>query len=61
MLFLRLIILAMLLAGAGCLVAYVVTAKPVWRVRGLRLVCWAVGIGVAFFALLLVVHLTDAF
>jgi uncharacterized membrane protein len=61
MLFLRLIILVMLVAGAACLAAYVITGKPVWRIRGLWLISWAVGIGMAFFAILLVIHLTDAF
>jgi hypothetical protein len=58
MLIARLVFGLLLVGGLLCFAAYVATARPVWRQRGLLLVKWAVIAGLGFFAVLLLERLT---
>ena len=55
----RVLLLLMLLAGIGCFVAYAVSGKAQYRVYGIRLVTWTVVAGLAFFAVMIVLRLTE--
>ncbi|MDQ2928939.1 MAG: hypothetical protein M3R22_12400 [Pseudomonadota bacterium] len=50
----------MLLAGAACFAAYALSGQPRYRHYGIRLVQWTVVAGLVFFAVLIVLKLTEA-
>jgi hypothetical protein len=56
----RALLLLLLLAGAGCFVAYAITGEPKYRAWGLRFVKWAVAAGLLFFAVLIAMRLIEA-
>jgi len=43
----------------ACFVAYALTGTASYRAWGVRLVRWTVGTGLAFFAILIVIRLTE--
>jgi hypothetical protein len=55
----RALLLLMLLAGAGCFAAYAVSGQPRYRRYGLRLVQCTVVAGLVFFAVLIVLRLSE--
>ncbi|MEO7243570.1 MAG: hypothetical protein ABIX12_00235 [Rubrivivax sp.] len=57
MVLLRLVFGLLLIGGAGCFVAYLVTRDPRWRRLGLRLVWVALGAAFVFFAVLIAMNL----
>jgi uncharacterized protein HemY len=56
----RALLLLMLLAGAGCFAAYALSGQTRYRHYGIRLVQWTVGAGLVFFAVLIVLRLTES-
>ena len=57
MMFFRLIIGLLLVAGLLCLATYVATKNPVWRQRGLVIVKWTVLAGIGALAVLVLERL----
>ena len=55
----RALLLVLLLAAVACFVAYALTGTASYRAWGVRLVRWTVGAGLAFFAILIVIRLTE--
>jgi hypothetical protein len=55
----RALLLLMLLAGAACFAAYAISGQPRYRHYGVRLVQFTVVAGLAFFAVLIVLRLTE--
>ena len=55
----RVLILLMLVAGIGCFVAYALSGEARWRAYGIRLVAVTVGLGLAFFAVMIAMRLTE--
>ena len=53
-------LLLMLVAGAGCFAAYALSGQTRYRHYGIRLVQWTVGAGLVFFAVLIVLRLTES-
>ncbi len=53
----RALVFLLLVTGILCFAMYVGTGAVKWRVRGLRVVKWAVFAGLAFFAVLLLERL----
>ena len=49
----------LLLAAAGCFVAYLVTGQARFRSWGLRVVAWTVGASLVFFAVLIAQRLLE--
>jgi len=56
----RALLFLMLVAGVGCFAAYAVTADVKYRRWGLRVVKWAIVAGLVFFAVLIVLRLTES-
>ena len=56
----RILVLAMLLAGVACFVAYVFTGERRWRSYGVRFVGITVVAGLAFFAVMIAMRLSDS-
>jgi hypothetical protein len=56
----RALLLLMLVAGAACFAAYAVSGQARYRHYGLRLVQLTVVAGLAFFAVLIVLRLTES-
>jgi hypothetical protein len=56
---LRVVLVVMLVAAGACFAAYAVTGERRYRGHGLRLLRWAVGIGLAFFAVLIAQRLLE--
>ena len=50
----------MLVAGAGCFAAYALSGQTRYRHYGIRLVQWTVAAGLVFFAVLIVLRLTES-
>ena len=53
----RVLVGLLLLAGIGCLAAYVATRDPVWRRRGVLIVKWTVLAGLGALAILVLERL----
>jgi hypothetical protein len=56
----RALLLLMLLAGVACFAAYAVSGQIRFRRYGLRLVQWTVIAGLAFFAVLIALRLSES-
>ena len=56
----RALLLVLLLAAVACFVAYAWTGDLRHRAWGVRLVRWTVGTGLAFFAILIAIRLTES-
>jgi hypothetical protein len=56
----RVLLLLLLVAGAACFAAYAVSGQTRYRHYGLRLVLWTVVAGLVFFAVLIVLRLTES-
>lgn len=56
----RALLLLMLVAGAACFAAYAVSGQRRYRDLGVRFVQWTVVAGLAFFAVLIVLKLTES-
>ena len=56
----RALLLLMLVAGAACFAAYAVSGQTRYRHYGIRLVQWTIVAGLAFFAVLIVLKLSEA-
>ncbi len=57
MIFARIVILLLLLAGLGCFAMYLWTGQQRYRALGIRIVKWTVVAGLGFFAVLIVERL----
>ncbi len=57
MLIFRLVFGLLLLSGLLCFAAYIATANPLWRQRGLVVIKWTVLAGLGFFAVLMLERL----
>ena len=53
MVFFRVFVLLLLLAGLVCFGLYLATGKPHYRVLGIRIVKWTVAAGLGFFVVLI--------
>jgi hypothetical protein len=56
----RAALLLMLLTGAACFAAYAATGQQRFRRFGLRILSWSVLAGLAFFAVLIVLRLSES-
>jgi hypothetical protein len=55
----RALLLLILVGGAACFAAYAVSGEPRYRHYGIRLVQYAVVAGLVFFAVLIVLRLSE--
>jgi hypothetical protein len=56
----RALLLLMLVAGAACFAAYALSGQLRYRHYGIRLVQWTVVAGLAFFAVLIILRLSES-
>ncbi len=56
----RVLLLLMLIAGAGCFAVYAASGQTRYRTYGIRLVQWTVVAGLLFFAVLIAMRLTES-
>ena len=59
MLFVRVVVLLLLLAGLGCFALYFVTGQVRYRAIGIRLIRWTVVAALVFFGVLIVERLAE--
>jgi hypothetical protein len=55
----RLVVLLLLLGSVGCFAAFVWSRNRLWLRRGVKTAGWAIGLGLAFFAVLAIERVTS--